>query len=807
MTWLSIALSDIRYAVRALARRPAFTVVAALTLALGIATATAMFTLVDGIVLRPLPYTRSDRLVEVMQSYPEKKLDRWTLSQENAATYYGVKSFAAFAAYVRTGVTLDDDGQADRAIAEAVTGDFFSLLGVKPMLGRVLGREDDQKNKNDGVVLSYGFWQTRFGGSPNIVGRTIQIDGSPARVVGVLPHGFAFPRSDVQVYTALALDPTRAHPNFLNGIARLRDGATLEQAEHEATLTMWNWARRAPGVLNGTPVEKTHMHVIITPLRAAVAGSVAKPLLVLQTAVALILLIAIANIATLLGARGVGRTREIAVRSALGATRRRLVAQMINESLALAMVGGVIGVLATVVLVRAFAHSSLAALPRVDEVTVDARVLAFAVTTTVLSGVLFGLVPALSVKTDRLNDALSGQKSSAGRSSRAMNNLLIAGQVALSFVLLVGAGLVLKSFRRLVDTNLGFEPTNVMAIPIPLPVQRYASKNQPRAFAFVDQTVAGVAAQPGVTAAAAMFPGMYVNDVNSDGFLVEGQDPNGPIGQTVQYAVTPGFFSTLRIPLLAGRDLAKSDRAETPPVVVVDQALIAKTWRPSEAVGKRIRMTGDTIWRTIVGVAGSIRDEGVSDVPRPHTYFPFAQYGTIRPTIVVRSETDPATIIATTRRVVSTIDPGVPLDTPHRIAASIADSLTTRRITELLLAGFAALAMLLAGCGLYGVMSLYVANRRREFGIRAAIGARPGALVQVVMSEALALVTAGASVGLIASLLIGRSLQSLLFEVAPTDATVYAGVATLLVAVATVACYVPARRAAASDPSSALRVD
>jgi len=802
-------LQDLRLALRSLSRRPLFAVVVTATLTLGIGMATAMFSLVDGIVLRPLPYPRADRLVEVMQSYPEKKLDRWTLSQENAATYLDLKSFQSFAAHARTGLTLDDNGQAERVITERVTGNFFSVLAARPLLGRVIGPEDDRPGQDNVVVLSYGFWQSHFGGSPQALAKSVYVGGQPLRVVGVMPEGFAFPKPDVQLYLPLGLDPTRAHPNFLIGLGRLRSGVSVEQAAHEATLAMWNWARHSPDVLPGTVPERSRMRVVVTPLRTAIAGSVTRPLVVLQASVLVILLLAIANVATLLSTRGLGRRREIAVRAALGASRGRLVAQMMTESLALAGLGGGLGVLTAYGLVRFFTHSSLASLPRLEEVGVDWPVLVFAVTTSVVSGVIFGLVPSVSHRAEELRGDLSGRTASGARGARAMNNSLIAGQVALSFVLLIGAGLMLKSFSRLMTTDLGFDADHVVSLTMPLPGQRYAMANRPRSYTFVDQVVAGALASRDIRDAAVMFPAMYANDVNSDGFIVEGQSvsPDAPTLQAVQYSASPGLFRTLRIPILFGRDFTEADRVDAPLVVVVDRALVSHYWSPPEAIGKRIRMAGDTVWRTIVGVVGSIRDEGVADSPRPHTYLPYAQYGGSRPTLVVRSDQAPATVVSAMRRTVAAVDPGVPIDNPHPIAAAISNSLATQRMMELLLSGFAVLAVLLAACGLYGVMSLYVASRRREFGIRAAIGARPASLVRVVVGEGVALVGAGVGTGLLLSLGLGVALRSLLYEVTPTDRGVYVVVAAVVIVVAALACYMPAQRAANSDPLLALRAE
>jgi len=800
-------LHDVRFAIRSLARRPLFTFIVTATLALGVASATGMFTLVDGIVLRPLPYPRPERLVEVMQSYPEKKLDRLSLSQENAAMYGNVKSFESFAVHSRAGLTLDGNDQAERVVAEIVTGDFFNVLGIGAQLGRAIGRDDDRPGNTNVVVLSYGFWQSHFGGSPSAVGQSLHANGQTLRIVGIMPAAFAFPKPDVQVYMPLGLDPTRAHPNFLTGIARLRSGYSADQASREATRTMVDWARRSPGVLSGTARERTRMRVLVTPLRTAIAGSVTSPLLVLQAGVALILLISIANVATLLVARGQGRSREVALRAALGASRGRIFVQMMTESLVLAVLGGAIGCLSAYVLVRTFTHSSLATLPRIEEIRVDWRVLVFAVAVSVLSGVLFGLLPSLSGGRGTLQGALGGQKSSAGPRTRVHNRLLVGGQVALSFVLLIGAGLMLKSFRRLLTTDLGFDARQVTAVTMPLPPARYAMANKPRSYDFVDAVVRSASSAQGIHSAAVMFPGMYVNDVNSDGFVLEGEaiSADSPAELTMQYSASPGLFRTLRVPIIAGRDFSETDRIDAAPAVIVDRALIARHWDPAQAIGKRIRMAGDTAWRTIVGVVDNIRDESVAASPRPHTYFPYAQYGGSRPTLVVRSEMNPAATLNTVKHLVAQVDAGVPIDNPHAITAAVANSLATQRLMELLLSGFAALAMLLAACGLYGVMSLYVAARQREFGIRAAIGARPAELVRAVVGEGLTVVALGGVTGLLASFAAGSALRSLLYEVVPTDAAVYTAVALVLAVVAGTACYVPARRAARSDPLIALR--
>lgn len=809
MEWITAVVDDVRFAVRTLARRPAFAIIAAGTLGLGIGAATAMFSLVDGILLRPLPYPTPSQLVEVMQSYPEKGLDRWTLSQKGLVMYRdGMRTVDALAGHARQGVTLNQNGVAERVIAEVVTGDFFKALGAAPLIGRTIDRNDDQPRTTPVAVLSYGFWQSHFGGDRGVLTKTLDL-GQSVQVVGVMPRGFSFPTSDVQLYLPLGLDPSHAHPNFLTGLARLRRGATPEQARREATRLMWDWARTEPGML-GPMVEprQTKMRVLVTDLRSAMTGNVAHTLAVLQGSVLLILLIAIANVATLVTSRGASRSRELAMRAALGASRGRIVRQVVTESLVLAAFGGAIGIVAARLLVNAVTHSDVVSLPRVEEIAVSAPVLVVAIALSAIAGILFGLAPAVAVSRLQLRDSLSGEKSSSSSGMRKLNNLLIVTQVGLSFVLLVSAGLVVKSFERLLQTNLGFDPANVTSISVPIPGQRYLGRNSDRLLVFIENLVTRVNQQPGVTSAAVVFPALYANDVNTDNYLIEGRAPSTAAGsesQTVQYSVSPGFFRALRIPLLYGRDFTFDDRKETDRVVVVDEALASRYWKGRDAIGKRIRMSGDTTWRTIVGVVGSIRDESVAASARPHTYFPYPQFLGSRPTVVVRSAGDAAAAVAAVRRVVGELDSAVPLDNVHPLAAAISQSLEERHVTELLLVGFASIAVLLAACGLYGVMSLYVTNRYREFGIRAAIGAAPRALVNLVMREGVGLAGAGVLLGALGSMLATHWLRSLLYEVHPNDPAVFALLSIALLAVAAISCYVPARRAAQSDPLLALR--
>jgi len=814
MDWLESIAADVRFALRTLRRAPAFTAIAALTLALGVASTTAIFSLVNGILLRPLPYPHAEQLVKVVQSFPEKGLDSWPLSQQNAALYKSdVKDFTHFAAYTPQGVTLTGDGAPERLLAVQVTGDFFTTLGVPAALGRTVTDSEVTRSSAPVAILGYGFWQSRFGGAASVIGKTIDLDGTPTRIVGVMPKGFSFPRPDITLYQPFAVDPTRRFGWYLAGVARLAPGVVVAHAQREATTSMWNWARTNSDVLWPKPLapETTRMHAIVTPLQTALTGDVRRPLLVLQAAVALLLLIAIANIATLVSSRAAARTPEIAVRTALGASARRVARQLVTESLVVAAIGGVGGLTLASIAVRSFATWSDNSLPRIREVGVDWRVLAFALGVSVASGVLFGLAPALRMaRTRRLADDLSGtQKASTRGATRRLNNAMIVTQIALSLMLLVSAGLLIKSFRRLVETDLGFEPRGVLSITVPLPMKKYMG-DRGAAVPATEAIVERVQRLPGVRAVAAATALPYSVGLNTDGFLVEGHEPPPGAGaetQVVQAAVTPGYFGVLAIPLRYGRDFTAGDRENTVPVVIVNDAFARRFWTGRDAIGKRMRFTGDTTWLTIVGVAGTVRDEDVAVEGLPHAYTPFAQEPGTRPMLAITTKGDAAPVLAEVRRALAELEPGAPLANVQVLSDAVAQALANRRMTEILLTGFALLALLLAVVGIYGVMILYVTSRTREFGIRIAVGAEPSRVIQLVLREGFILGLAGVTIGVVGAMFATRWLSSLLYQVSPTDPAIFTGLAIGLLVVAMASCYRPARRAAAADPLTALRAD
>ena len=808
MEWIESIWSDARYAVRTLRRMPAFTAVATITLALGIGATSAMFTLVDGILLRPLPYPDADRLVRVVQAYPEKGLDSWGLSQENLAMYRDrATDFEAFAGYRVSSMTMRAERGPQRVPAARVTAQFFKAIGVNPALGRPFAEDEDAPGRANAVVLSYGLWQTQFGGSASVLGQTIDLDGQPMRVVGVMPRGFEFPRPEVRLWVPMGLDPTRRFGWINGGLGRLRPGVSTEHAARQTTAIMWDWARREPDLIGVASIDpaKTKMRTIVTPLHEAVTGRSARPLTVLLAAVGLILLIATANVATLLSSRAAARQREIGVRTALGATRGRVLRQLLTESVALALLGAAVGVALAVASVRAFTHSSLASLPRIDEVHVDGRVLAFTLGVSVVSGVLFGLLPALHGARSRLtSDLTAGQRESSHRSTRRANNVLVVAQLSLSVVLLVAAGLVLKSFQRLTQIDLGFRADDVTSIALALP-SRYnsAAAETP----FVAQLLAQVRAVPGVKGAALGWSLPFEGNSNYDGYLIEGRPvpPSGNEGQTLQTAVSPGYFDALRIPLLFGRDFTTGDDTTSMAVAVVDESLAKRYWAGAEALGKRIRVTGDTTWCTIIGIVGPTRDMDPANNPGPHMYVSLPQAGGTRLSLAVRTSGDGVGVVPAVRSTIARLDPSIPLDDARALSTVVDQSLATRRLTEILLAGFALLAVTLASVGIYGVMSLHVANRHREFGIRLAVGAEPGRLIRLVLGEGALLAMTGVGLGVLGALGATRWIQSLLYGVSATDPLVFMLLPLTLACVALASCYLPARRAARSDPLVALR--
>jgi putative ABC transport system permease protein len=807
--YLETLWQDLRYGLRMLRKNPGFTSIAVLTLTLGIGANVAIFSVVYGVLLQPLPYPEDDRLVTLIQSYPQKGLDTWGISQANFALYRDQNHvFEKIAAYSSAGFNLTGGASPERLQASAVTADFFDVLGVQPGWGRAFLQEEDTPGKNLVCILSYGLWQRRFGGDPQILGQSLLLNNIPTEVVGIMPPGFAYPNRNVELWLPFGLNPQRTSPYTLTGIARLKPGVPVSQAESETTDIFWNAARENPAIAGATvpPPEGADMKTIVKPLKDVVVGDTKTPLLVLLGAVGLVLLIACANVANLLLARAASRTRELSFRFALGATPGRLIRQLLTESLLLALIGGVAGAALAWLGVRLLRQlPALQQVPRLGEVSVNTTVLVFTAALVLLTGLLFGFAPALRAYQIGLQTGM--REGMRGSANRRLNGVLVAGQFALCLVLLVGAGLLLKSFQRLLSVNPGFQPKQVLSMRLALPSSKYANADQ--SARFYESLLERVRSLPGIQSAGVVSYLPFGGSREADGFVVEGHEPDsGGVAPNAQIrVVSPDYFETLKIPLLRGRDFLSSDRADSPPVAIVDEVLARRYWADDDAIGKRIRFAWSEQWMMIVGVTAGVKNRNLRETIEPHLYYPHAQGPLPRMYLTARTVAEPATAAAAIQNEVRALDADLPVWGVQPLTDAVDQTLNNQRLTNTLLAVFALLAVLLAAIGIYGVMSLYVSNRTNEFGIRLALGAQPTVLLRSVLRQGVTLMLVGVVAGIAVAVVLTRTLASLLFEVSATDPAVYFSVPLLLVAVALLACYIPARRATRVDPLVALRYE
>jgi predicted permease len=803
---------DLRYGARMLTKSPGFTAVAVLSLALGIGANTAIFSVVYGLLLRPLPYPNSDRLVTMLQAYPQKGLDSWGLCQANIAIYRDRNQvFEKFAAYSSAGYNLKAGNEPERLRAATVTADFFDVLGVQPALGRIFRLEEDAPGKNLVCILSYGLWQRRFGGDPRILGQALILNDTSIEVVGIMPEGFTYPRREIELWLPLGLNPQRVYGYFNVGIARLKPGVTVSQAQAETTAIFWNAARENPAIAGATapPPEGADMKTLITPLSEAVVGETKRPLLVLLGAVGLVLLIACANVANLLLARSTARTREIAMRFVLGATPGRVVRQLLTESLMLSMIGAIAGSALAWWGVRLLGQlPGVEGIRRLEEVTINPTILIYTASLALLTGFLFGLAPALQAYRLGLNKGMrEGLRGSAGAASRRMNNILVAAQFALCLVLLIGAGLLLKSFQRLTSVNPGFQSENVLSMRLDLTAGKYPGGEQ--STQFYESLLERVQSVPGVRTAGIVSDLPFGGSGNSDGIVIEGQEPGtGGLSQNVNVTIaSPGYFQTMGIPLIQGRDFQRSDRGDSLRVAIVDETLARRFWQDGNAMGKRIRLGWQEQWMTIVGVVAGVKTMSLGETVEPHLYYPHTLEPSRSMYLAVRTVGKPTAVTGAIRSVVRDLDPGLPVWGVQPMTMAVDRTLNNQRLTNLLLTIFALLAVLLAAVGIYGVMSVYVSNRTNEFGIRLALGAQPRTVLRLVVSQGMRIALCGMVVGAGSAFWLMRFLESLLFEVKSSDPLIFTGVALGLMLVALIACYLPARRATKVDPLVALRYE
>jgi predicted permease len=811
---------DLRYAMRMLRKNPGFTSIAVLTLAFGIGANTAIFSVVNAVLLRPLPFTEPDRLATFWASSSEEKLRKmqWPdrlfafLREHN-------QSFERLAGYNGgNGFNLTWKGEPGRLNGTVVTYGFFELLGTEPLYGRAFVPQEDRPGANNVAILSYRLWQRQFGGDPEIVGKSLNLNNVPTEVVGIMPARFDFPER-TELWVPLGLNPDGPNESwYIDPIARLKPGVTTADAEREMA-GLWNDYAR----LRNSP-EAARAWIIVRPLTQLVVGEVKTPLLVLLGAVGLVLLIACANIANLLLARATARSREIAVRCCLGASRWRIIKQLLTESLLLSLIGSGIGLLLAFAGVQAF--KSLAPgdvarieqldmtgvqLPRLEEVQVDPTVLGFTLAVALLTGLLFGLVPALRAAWVNLHEAIKeAARGSASRSNRRVNDAFVIAQLALSLVLLVGAALLLESFRNLLSVDPGFQAANVWTGRVDLPTNKYPDDAHVRSF--YGRLLESVEHLPGVRAAGLCQRLPFFGGGDGNTFSAEGLEPSPsePLLQAWYRDVSPGYFDTMGIPLLSGRTFLETDTDTSPLVAIVDETLARRFWPGEDPVGKRIRL-GRAAWKTplttVVGVVASVKHRSLDEDSSYYVYWPVSQDVRSSMYIVLRAESHPEAITSAVISRLAALDPELPLFEVLTMDKAVAYSVTARRLTNNLLAGFAITALLLAMIGIYGVMSLNVSSRTHEFGIRLALGAQHFDVLRLVIGQGMKLVLGGTAVGLISAWWLTSFLKSLLFNVKPFDPVIFTAVALILIAVAFVACCLPAHRATRVDPMMALRCE
>jgi putative ABC transport system permease protein len=806
--WLETLWQDLRFGVRMLIKHPGFTLIAVLTLALGIGANTAIFSVVNAVLISPLPYHAPDRLAQVWEHNRPKNKPRSSVAPANFLDWKAQnRSFEGMAAYDNfPSFNLTGAGEPERVQAARVSIGLFPLLGVEAVVGRTFTDDEERRGSHQVALVSNGLWQRRFGADPGLVGRTLSLNDQSFTVVGILPPDFRFLPEEYEIFIPMVLDGWEAtargtHP--LRVVARLKEGVTLAQAQAEMDQIAGRLEREYPN-------SNTGVGVTLVPLHEQLIGESRRALLVLLGAVAFVLLIACANVANLLLARAVTRRKEMAVRMALGAGRTRLIQQLLTESALLAGAGGLGGLLLALwgvqVLKTYLAQNAF--LPRGEAVGLDGRVLIFTVGISLVTGLVFGLAPGLTASKTDFNDAIKegGRRASGGARDRRFRQALVVGEVALALVLLVGAGLMIQSFLRLRQVNPGFQPENVLAADIALPGSRY--KNGRQVLNFQRQLLERVATLPGVRSvgAAAYLPFSGTN--NSWTIEIERRLPQPAVEwqEAGWRPVTANYFRTIGIPLVKGRDFAAPDDDERAPgVAIINETAARAFWHGEELLGIRFKLEGRTY--TVVGVVKDVRHSRLDGKAEPELYFPYSQLPiTWRGmTVVARTESAPEQFAATLRNLVQELDKDQPIYNVRTLEGAIAKSVLRPQFHLLLLGSFAALALVMASLGLYGVMSYAVTQRMHEIGIRMAFGAQPRDALRLVVGAGLALTMIGIAIGLLAAYALTRVMESLLFGVSATDPLTFAGVALLLTLVALLACYVPARRATRVAPLVILR--
>jgi predicted permease len=806
-------MQDIRYAIRTLLKQPIFTLVAVLTLTLGIGANTAIFSLFYQLLLRPLPYPAADRLVFVWNTYPLMGLAKASVSIpdyiDRKTQAPGIEDAALF---TNRRVNLAQEGQPEELRALAVTPSFFSTLQRQPAIGRAFNESEATPGADKHVILAHGLWVSRFGADPSIVGRQIRLNGEEYGVTGVLPADFDLPGREIALLMPFAFTPAQMSDNgrgneFSSMIARMREGATIEQLNNEMKVIVDRNLERLPQFVSFA--KTSGFGGFAVDMREELVGDARTPLLIVQAGVFLVLLIACFNVANLLLMRATGRMRELAIRSTLGAGQWRLVRQLLTEGIVLSVLGAIGGIALGYVGVRGLIAMSSQQIPGLAEASLHPAVLAFTIGLAVATGLVFGVVPAVAVLRGNTNALLKDDatRGSSSRSTGMTRTLLVIAETAIALMLLIGAGLLIKSFARLQGVNPGFSTENVLTAQISLPSTRYADAASRRAF--WQRLQEKSAAIPGVTSVGYTSNVPFNGNVSSGSYSIIGYTPGPtearPHGR--QEVVGADYFRAMQIPLIEGRLFNEGDTADSAPVVIVDKILADRYFPNRSALGQQISRGGTNVPPfTIVGVVGTINSIDLGEpVTKERLYYPVAQQARPMMALVLKTGLDPQTLVPQVREAVRSLDPEQPVAEVRTMDQWMARSLENRRSPMLLLGLFGGVALLLSAIGIYGVLAFGVAQRVREFGIRQALGADRRTILSLVLTQGMRTAGIGVAVGLAAAFVLTRYMQSQLFGVTAHDMTVFAGVTILLMIVAAAACYIPARRATRIDPMVALR--
>ena len=811
---LTLLGQDLRYSIRGLRRHTGFSLAAILTLALGIGACTAIFSVVQAVVLQPLPYPASERLVflwEQDKSGAQSNVGYPTVADWRSQSH----SFEAIAAVGDWNPTLSGVGDPQALRGARVNSDFFRVLGIKPYLGRSFSEQEDRPNMPLVAIISYELWQRSFNRDLSIIGRPVLISGVERTVIGVMPPDFQ-PllnplKKRVEIWRPLGYEGEQAPAcrscRHLRAIARIREGVTAEQARAElATLQQ--------RIVQQHPNDYSSSGVMLTPLRDEFGGGVKSILFLLFGAVGFVMLIACANVANLMLVRTASRRKEIALRLALGASRTRILGQLLTESLVLAVAGGGLGLLVTMFAMDWLLSMAPSTIPRIEQIRISPTVLVFALGLSFLTSILFGILPALSAaRTDLLTDLKQGGRSSAGVSNRALRSALVIADVALAMILLAGAGLMLKSMARVLEVPSGISPDNVLTMKLSLFGSDFAGADgNPRIVSTFRQSLERISQLPGVTAAGAVSQLPLSGDFDMFGVRIKDKPVANPedAPSAFRYGVTPGYLEAMGIPVYRGRTLTAQDNEKAQPVVVINQLFASRVWPGEDAIGKQVQLgSPEKPWRTVVGIVGDVRHQGLDAPQKLQVYVPEAQWfdPDSEMVLAIRTAGAPSSVAAAARQAVWSVNRNVRITDVAMMNEVIATSVAQRRFPMMLLTLFAVAALLLAALGLYGLIAYSVAQRTTEIGVRIALGARPRQVLQLVLGRGFFLVGIGVLIGVGGALALRRLLAGFLFEIKPTDPATLVSAALVLIVVALLACLIPARRATRVDPLVALRYE